>query len=53
VNELREEKGREVQQQREFQARQREYWKRVAEDPNTPLEERQLAARFLNELSGE
>jgi hypothetical protein len=50
VNEFRLEKGRELEQQQKFQMKQREYWRRVADDPNTPLDERQLAAKFLAEL---
>jgi hypothetical protein len=53
LKEFRDQKGREVEQQREFQTKQREYWKLVAQDPNTPLDERQLAAKFLTELFSE
>jgi hypothetical protein len=53
LKEFREQKGREVEEQREFQVKQREYWKIVAEDPSTPLDERQLATKFLRELFSE
>jgi hypothetical protein len=53
LKEFRDQKGREVEQQREFQTKQREYWTLVAQDPNTPLDERQLAAKFLTELFSE
>jgi hypothetical protein len=50
VKEFRVQQGREAEQQREFQMKQREYWRRVAEDPNTPLDEREMATKFLAEL---
>jgi len=50
VHELREQKRREEEQHRELQYQQRRYWKEVADDPSTPLDERNLAAKFLAEL---
>lgn len=50
VHELREQKRREEEQNRELQYQQRRYWKEVADDPSTPLDERSLAAKFLAEL---
>lgn len=50
VHELREQKSREEKQQREIQEQQRKYWKEVADDPNTPSDERKLALKFLAEM---
>ena len=50
VHELRAEKRREEEQRRESQVQQRKYWKQVADDPNTPLDERELALKFLAEI---
>lgn len=50
VHELREQKGREEQQRREVQEQQRKYWKDVAEDSNTPADERELALKFIAEM---
>ena len=51
VHELREQKGREEQHRQEMQEQQRKYWTNVAQDPKTPPEERELASKFLEEMS--
>lgn len=50
VHELRAEKRREEEQRRESQIQQRKYWQEVADDPNTPSDERELALKFLAEI---
>ncbi len=50
VHELRAEKRREEEQRRESQVQQRKYWQEVADDPNTPSDERALALKFLAEI---
>ena len=50
VQELRAEKRRDEEQHRESQVQQRKYWKEVADDPNTPSDERELAVKFLAEI---
>ncbi|MDQ2840099.1 MAG: hypothetical protein M3Y72_03485 [Acidobacteriota bacterium] len=50
VHELRAEKRREEEQRRESQVQQRKYWQEVADDPNTPSDERELALKFLAEI---
>ncbi|MDQ2840630.1 MAG: hypothetical protein M3Y72_06245 [Acidobacteriota bacterium] len=50
VAELREQKGREEQQTREMAEQQQSYWRRVANDPSTSPEERELALRFVGQI---
>lgn len=50
VHELRAEKRREEEQRRESQVQQRKYWQKVADDPNTPSDDRELALKFLAEI---
>jgi hypothetical protein len=50
VHELREQKSREENHRRAQQEQMRRYWGEVANDPNTPSEERELAAKFLAEM---
>lgn len=50
VHELRAQKGREEYQRRELQEQQQRYWQDVADNPGTPLNERQLALAFLAKL---